>query len=95
MIGKAPQQVRAKTYDFERMTAERKAGKGAATVADARGEPHGRAAGQPAVGHAPDRRHRRPARTPSNQGSKAVLVGIIDTGIDGTHPDIAPNFDAR
>ena len=21
-----------------------------------------------------------------------VLVGIIDTGIDGTHPDIAPNF---
>ena len=24
-----------------------------------------------------------------------MLVGIIDTGIDGTHPDIAPNFDAR
>ena len=30
-----------------------------------------------------------------NQGSKRVLVGVIDTGIDGTHPDIAPNFDAR
>ncbi len=28
------------------------------------------------------------------KGSKKVLVGIIDTGIDGTHPDIAPNFDA-
>ena len=27
-------------------------------------------------------------------GDKRVLVGIIDTGIDGTHPDIAPNFDA-
>ncbi len=27
-------------------------------------------------------------------GSKGVLVGIIDTGVDGTHPDIAPNFDA-
>ena len=27
-------------------------------------------------------------------GDKGVLVGIIDTGIDGTHPDIAPNFDA-
>jgi subtilisin family serine protease len=27
-------------------------------------------------------------------GSKQVKVGIIDTGVDGTHPDIAPNFDA-
>ncbi len=26
-------------------------------------------------------------------GSKQVKVGVIDTGIDGTHPDIAPNFD--
>ena len=26
------------------------------------------------------------------QGSRAVRVGIIDTGIDGSHPDIAPNF---
>ena len=26
-------------------------------------------------------------------GDKGVRVGIIDTGIDGTHPDIAPNFD--
>ncbi|NUS00033.1 MAG: S8 family serine peptidase [Kribbellaceae bacterium] len=24
---------------------------------------------------------------------KGVRVGIIDTGVDGTHPDIAPNFD--
>ncbi|MDP9240854.1 MAG: S8 family serine peptidase [Actinomycetota bacterium] len=31
------------------------------------------------------------AMQPGNQG---VLVGVIDTGIDGTHPDIAPNFDA-
>ncbi len=27
-------------------------------------------------------------------GNKEVLVGIIDTGIDGSHPDIAPNFNA-
>jgi subtilisin family serine protease len=27
-------------------------------------------------------------------GSKDVTVAVIDTGIDGTHPDIAPNFDA-
>jgi len=27
-------------------------------------------------------------------GDPQVMVGIIDTGIDGSHPDIAPNFDA-
>ena len=26
------------------------------------------------------------------QGSKDVIVAVIDTGIDGSHPDIAPNF---
>jgi lantibiotic leader peptide-processing serine protease len=28
------------------------------------------------------------------QGTHDVLVGNIDTGIDGSHPDLAPNFDA-
>ncbi len=28
-------------------------------------------------------------------GDHRTRVGIMDTGIDGTHPDIAPNFDAR
>jgi subtilisin family serine protease len=28
------------------------------------------------------------------EGSPEVLVGILDTGIEGAHPDIAPNFDA-
>ncbi len=27
-------------------------------------------------------------------GDPGVRVGILDTGVDGTHPDIAPNFDA-
>ncbi|WP_214416901.1 S8 family peptidase [Sphaerisporangium fuscum] len=27
-----------------------------------------------------------------DRGSHKVLVGIIDTGVDGKHPDIAPNF---
>ena len=27
------------------------------------------------------------------QGSRQVLVGVIDTGVDGNHPDIKPNFD--
>jgi len=29
------------------------------------------------------------------QGSHDVLVGVIDTGIDGDHPDIAPNFNPQ
>jgi subtilisin family serine protease len=27
------------------------------------------------------------------RGDRGVTVGIMDTGIDGSHPDIAPNFD--
>jgi subtilisin family serine protease len=29
----------------------------------------------------------------TEKGSRRVLVGILDTGVDGNHPDIAPNFD--
>lgn len=29
-----------------------------------------------------------------NSGSKNVLVGIVDTGVDGNHPDLKPNFRA-
>ncbi|MGC5013500.1 S8 family serine peptidase [Streptosporangium sp. DT93] len=29
------------------------------------------------------------------QGDRGVLVGVIDTGVDGSHPDIAPNFNSR
>jgi subtilisin family serine protease len=28
-----------------------------------------------------------------DQGNRGVRVGIMDTGVDGDHPDIAPNFD--
>ncbi|MBO4269682.1 S8 family serine peptidase [Microbispora triticiradicis] len=27
------------------------------------------------------------------RGGRKVLVGVMDTGVDGRHPDIAPNFD--
>ena len=29
------------------------------------------------------------------RGKRGVKVGILDTGIDASHPDIAPNFNAR
>ncbi|MDF5759133.1 S8 family serine peptidase [Spongiactinospora sp. TRM90649] len=29
------------------------------------------------------------------QGDPGVLVGILDTGVDGSHPDIAPNFNRK
>ncbi|WP_283137235.1 S8 family peptidase [Rhizohabitans arisaemae] len=28
-------------------------------------------------------------------GDRRVRVGVMDTGVDGSHPDIAPNFDRR
>ena len=34
------------------------------------------------------------ARTRSSRGTPTCCVGIIDTGIDASHPDIAPNFNA-
>lgn len=45
------------------------------------------------MGHGHDRRHPTGSYA-RQQGSKAVRVGIIDTGVDGTHPDIQPNFNA-
>jgi lantibiotic leader peptide-processing serine protease len=30
-----------------------------------------------------------------DKGSHQVLVGVMDTGIDGSHPDLAPNFNRR
>ncbi len=36
-----------------------------------------------------------PAAHRIDMGDKRVKVGVMDTGVDGRHPDIAPNFDTR
>ncbi|MGO1165420.1 MAG: S8 family peptidase [Janibacter sp.] len=36
-----------------------------------------------------------PAAHKIESGDKRVKVGIIDTGVDASHPDIAPNFDHK
>ena len=38
---------------------------------------------------------RSPEARVEQPGDKRVYVGILDTGVDGTHPDIAPNFNTR
>ncbi len=36
-----------------------------------------------------------PAAHVIDMGDKRVKVGIMDTGVDASHPDLAPNFDAK
>ncbi|GAA1655043.1 S8 family serine peptidase [Nonomuraea maheshkhaliensis] len=52
-----------------------------------------KARGEPLAGRQWDMRmigaDRANAKAP---GTKQVLVGVIDTGVDGKHPDLAPNF---
>jgi subtilisin family serine protease len=84
---------RPKDYDIERLTAERQASLGEAradvTPAAAPAEPLSNLQWDMRMIHAT------PGESYSEEiGKPDVLVGIMDTGIDGSHPDIAPNFNA-
>ncbi len=88
-IGRLEPLERAKRDDVERLTAaERAAVKPGAKVAAA-------PAAEPLAGLQWDMAMIHADKTYGKQpGDPGVRVGIIDTGIDGSHPDIAPNFDA-
>ena len=98
-IGTARQSHRPKRQDVERLTARERAAAAGATVKDAKPPAAGtKVTPEPLANLQWDMRQIGATATGSyarNQGSKKVLVGVIDTGIDGSHPDIAPNFYAK
>ncbi len=96
VIGHAPN-AQPKAEDVERLTA---AERQAATKVASRTGPaarHHKPAAEPLAGLQWDMQLIHATADGSyreERGSHHVRVGIIDTGIDGTHPDIAPNFNA-
>jgi subtilisin family serine protease len=97
-IGTARTAKRPKRATVERLTAkERAAAKAAGESTPAAGSSGTAVTPEPLSNRQWDMRQIGATATGSyavDQGSKKVRVGVIDTGIDGTHPDIAPNFDA-
>jgi len=98
VIGEAPAQKRARSGDVERLESERRAaGRTPAATAKTPTSLPAVPLAEPLANRQWDMRQigATPGGSYSRQPGKAgVLVGVIDTGIDGTHPDIAPNFDA-
>ena len=98
VIGAAPQARRARSGDVERLTSERRAaGRTPAAAAKVAPAPPTIPLAEPLANRQWDMRQIRatPAGSYARQPGKAgVPVGVIDIGIDGTHPDIAANFDA-
>ena len=101
-IGKLPSGDAAAKEEVERLTAAERA------KAEANAEAARAKAGSPQAGRVPgqeplaDRQWdmRMIDATPSgsyrvNQGRPGVLVGILDSGIDGNHPDLRGNFNRR
>ena len=95
VVGRAPARDVAKDVGVEELGNAFRAGAGGAASGAARGTTA--PAAEPLehlqwnmrmIRATPDGAHR------VEQGDPGVLVGILDTGIDGSHPDLAPNFDA-
>ncbi|MFN8513604.1 MAG: S8 family serine peptidase [Thermomicrobiales bacterium] len=91
-VGYAPQEVRAKNQEVEREGAAQPATAGQrAQVATASPPP----SAEPLANLQWDMQMINATVDGSYKvqpGDRRVLVGVLDTGIDGSHPDIAPNF---
>jgi subtilisin family serine protease len=87
-IGRAPREQQARWQDIEKVTGGK--AKAPRVRKAQQGEPlAARQWDMAMIGATADGSHR------TQQGSRAVRVGVIDTGVDASHPDIAPNFDRR
>ena len=89
-IGRAPAERRKRAVELERLDSERDTAKAGESDEAAAGD-------EPLAGRQWDMEAIDADRAGSRRvqpGSKVVRVGVIDTGIDGSHPDIAPNFNA-
>ncbi len=98
-IGYAPKDSRARLRkdDVERLTHDATAQREAARTGAVRTSPSAVPQAEPLSTLQWDMRQIGATPTGSyavQPGKRTVRVGIIDTGVDGSHPDIAPNFDA-
>ncbi len=96
-VGQAPRDVRPARDDIERLDQERQSMQGQLGQASAESTNSHRDA-DPLAGLQWDMQMIHATVDGSyrvQKGDKRVLVGIIDTGIDGSHPDIAPNFNSN
>jgi subtilisin family serine protease len=94
-VGKVPDGVRPSRDRIERLSAAERRGATTPSRRPAKGQP-GVPAPEPLSGLQWDMAQIGATPTGSysrERGSHRVLVGVMDTGVDGTHPDIAPNFD--
>jgi subtilisin family serine protease len=94
-IGRTPDQSRTKQErdQIERLTDQRTASRGGQAVT-----PNAATPGEPLSSLQWDMQMMHATVSGSyreQQGTRDVRVGIMDTGVDGTHPDIAPNFDSE
>ena len=93
-IGYAPSGERHDKFALERAEADRRV---ARRTAGALTRTAAAAAAEPLAELQWDMKMIRATATQSHRvqpGDERVLVGIIDTGIDASHPDVAPNLDA-